>query len=221
MWPRAFSQSAMPKLDVRATSKGTWMALLMASVRSPALASGCLEEAMNSRKAVTSSSARRDRVWYVWRVSARSSAIRSRSPAKSLWFRVTCRTFDNNASASVALTAATVTPAGTGSRLAMRSRKASSVEVQIESDIYLRESDNSSRGRVYIDIVVPRSRGQSGHGGHRSEQRIEKARANTGANVPHRHRKSARRPLQIRIVAQAILRLRHADGQLIKTLPRV
>ena len=81
----------------------------------------------------------------------------------------------------------------------------------------LREPDDLAGFEVDIDFVVSRPRRKAGHRAHCAEQRIEEARADAGANVAHGNGKAGRRALESRVVAQAEMRLGHADREFVET----
>ena len=74
---------------------------------------------------------------------------------------------------------------------------------------------------VQIDIVVAWASRESRHRAHGTEQRVEESGAYAGTDVAYRHDEAAGRALQIRVVAQAQMRFRHANGQVVETLAGV
>ena len=84
----------------------------------------------------------------------------------------------------------------------------------------LEQADDASRCQIEVHVVEHRPCRQPRHGAHLAAQRVEEACAHTGPDVAYREDVVLRPPLQRRVVAQAQVRLRHADRQLVEAQPR-
>src|SRR5271154_1996442 len=119
-----------------------------------------------------------------------------------------------NGDGSEALTNGAVTPRMFTGRSMLRPYRTASC---VRRRLTLRQANDAAGLQVNVNFVVSRPSGQPWHGAHGAQERIEKPGADAGADVANWDGEACGRTLQVRVVAQAQVSLRHADGQLIET----
>mmetsp|Transcript_14930 Transcript_14930/g.38363 ORF Transcript_14930/g.38363 Transcript_14930/m.38363 type:complete len:613 (+) Transcript_14930:23-1861(+) len=78
------------------------------------------------------------------------------------------------------------------------------------------EANHLARLQVQVDVIVGGAGGQARHGHHGADEREDEARAGGGAHVADGQHEAAGGALDLGVVGEGVLRLGHADGQLVQ-----